>query len=56
MFVITMDPKFTVASSVTCTAYAATTEIVYYNNTAGGHALDCKESAQTTTSLTDADP
>ena len=29
---------------------------MYYNNTAGGHALDCKESAQTTTSVTDADP
>ena len=56
MFVITFDPKFTVASSVTCTAYAVSTEIIYYNNTAGTHTLDCKESAQTTTSAAGDDP
>lgn len=46
MFVITFDSKFQVASSVTCEAYkTGTSEIIYYNNTAGTHLLDCKETA-----------
>lgn len=56
MFVIHFDNAFTVASSVTCKAYATSNEIIYYNSTGGTHTLDCKETAQTTTSLSNLDP
>lgn len=56
MFVIKFDKRFTVASSVTCTAYATSSEIIYYNNTAGTHALDCKETAQTNSAAAGGEP
>lgn len=49
IFVIDVPAKYLVQSSVVCTAYASTNEIVWYNNTSGAsnHALDCKETTKT---------
>lgn len=56
MFVIEFSKYFTVASSVTCTAYKTASEIIYYNNTAGTHVLDCKETAQTNSAAASDEP